>query len=129
MTKRSKLNPSYNHAQKEKKKCIPGSSTRGELDGTTAANYNASVDLQELLNHAPKWIIESVGLQIRPKDLVMISKVGNDGCTGQSVYKQMVSDDNEPTSIAVEEYLFLFCMVPLEIWSKETNEVVWTNPP
>ena len=58
----------------------------------------------------------------------MISKVGHDGCARQFDYKQMVSEDVEPASIAVEESLFLTCLVPLQIRSKETDEVVWTNP-
>ena len=109
MRKGSKLYPFYNHVQEEKKKCIPDSPTRGELDGITAGDYNVLVDFQELLNYTAKWIIESVGLEIRAEDLSMISKVGYDGCTGQSVYKQMVSEDVELASIAVEESLFLTC--------------------
>ena len=127
MRKGNKLYPSYNHVQEEKKKCIPDSPTRGELDGITARDYNALVNLYELLNHTAKRIIESVGLKIRAKDLTMISKVGNDCCTGQFVYKQMVPEDVELASIAVEESLFLTCVVPLQIRSKETDEVVWTN--
>ena len=102
MRKGSKLYPSYNHVQEEKKKCIPDSPTRGELDGITAGDFNTSVDLQELLNHTAKRIIESVSLEIRAEDLIMISEVGYDGCAGQSVYKQMVSEDVELASIAVE---------------------------
>ena len=40
----------------------------------------------------------------------------------------MVSEDVEQANIAVEESLFLTCLVPLQIWSKEADKVVWTNP-
>ena len=129
MRKGNKLYPSYNHVQEEKKKCIPDSPTRGELDGITAGDYNASVDLHELLNHTAKPIIGSaVGLEITAEDFIMISKVGYDGCTGQFVYKQMVSEDVELANIAVKEPLFLTFLVPLQIQSKETDETVWTKP-
>ena len=90
---------------KQKKKCIPDSPTRGELDGITPGDYNASVDLHELLNHTAKQIIESVGLEITAEDFIMISKVGYDGCTGKFVYKRMVSEDVELASIAVKEFI------------------------
>ena len=52
------------------------------IGGIIAEDYNASVDLQELLNHMAERIIESIGLKIRAKDLIMIFKVGYNGCTG-----------------------------------------------
>ena len=58
----------------------------------------------------------------------MISKVGYDGCTGQSVYKQLVSDGAEQASFAQEQSLFLTCIVPLQIKSKETEHLIWRNP-
>lgn len=105
------------------------SSTGGgeDNDGIRAGDYSAAVDLQELLNHTTKRIMECVGLKSREETLIMISKVGYDGCTGQSIYKQLVSKDVELASIAVEESLFLTCLVPLQIYNKETGEVVWTN--
>ena len=129
MRKGSKLYPAYKHVQEEKKKkYIPNSPTRGELGGIKAKDYNASFDLEEFLNHTAKRIIESVGLEIKAEDLIMTSKLGYDGCSGQSAYKQMVSEDVELASIAVEESFFLTCLVPFQIRSKETDEVVWTNP-
>ena len=124
MRKGKKLYPSYNNVQEEKKKCIPDSPTRGEFDRITAGDYNSPVDMHKLLNHTAKWIIESVGSEIRAEDLIMISKVGYDGCTGQFVCKQMVSEDVKLASIIVKEPLFLTCLVPLQIRSKETDEVV-----
>ena len=125
-----KLYPAYNHVREEKKKCIPAMSSTGggeDNDGIRAGDYSAAVDLQELLNHTTKRIMECVGLKSREETLIMISKVGYDGCTGQSIYKQLVSKDVELASIAVEESLFLTCLVPLQIYNKETGEVVWTN--
>ena len=128
MSKGSKLYPAYNHVREEKKNCIPRSPIDEEEDGIKAGDYNAAVDLQELLNHTTKRIIECVGFEGREESFVMISKVGYDGCTGQSIYKQLVSEDMDLASIAVEESLFLTCLVPLQIRNKETGEVVWTNP-
>ena len=44
------------------------------------------------------------------------------------MYKQLVSEDSELGRHAVEQSLFLTCLVPVQIRNKVTGEVVWNNP-
>lgn len=122
--KNSQLYPSYHAVQEEKLKCIPEG-------GIQVGDYNAEVNLQCLLDHTVKRILESDTVdaeQLKDKqDLSLVSKVGFDGCTGQSVYKQLPSEGTEIASIAHEESLFLTCLVPLQIATRD-GEVIWTNP-
>ena len=119
------LFPAYNHVRLEKEKCLPAG-------GIDVGDYHARVDLQELLHHTANRIVAAGVANLNDvdegDDLVMISKIGFDGCTGQSVYKQLASEDVTLASIAVEESLFLTCMVPLVIINRsKNNEKVWIN--
>ena len=60
--------------------------------------------------------------------LLLISKVGFDGSTGQSVYKQRTEDEEDRIPVPVEEFLFLSCTVPVQLKIQETNVILWTNP-
>ena len=122
VNKKNKLYPAYNHVREEKQKCI----TEG---GIEAGDYNAEVNLQNLMDHTVKRIHQSGNMdKIKEGDVLsLVSKVGFDGCTGQSIYKQLTSEESELASIAVEESLFLTCLVPLQVRNQD-GEVVWTNP-
>ena len=60
------------------------------------------------------------GTQLR-----LLSKVGFDGSSSQSVYKQACGDEEE--NLKIEENLFLTCMVPVQIKDVKTGNVLWTN--
>lgn len=115
------LYPSYHHILAAKEDCIPDS-------GIVAADYEASVDLQSLCDHTTKRILKTCQLKdIPPNSILEIThKVGFDGSTGQSIYKQDSEGERRPQ--AVEESLFLSCLVPLQVIIKETEEIIWTNP-
>ena len=119
VNKKNKLYPAYNHVLEEKQKCI----TEG---GIEAGDYNAEVNLQNLMDHTVKRIHQSGNMamdKIKEGDVLsLVSKVGFDGCTGQSVYKQLTSEESELASIAREESLF-----SLQVRNQD-GEVVWTNP-
>ena len=51
--------------------------------------------------------------------LQLLSKVGFDGSSSQSVYKQACGDEEQ--NLKIEENLFLTCMVPVQRW-KLMNE-------
>ena len=80
------------------------------------------------MHHTAKRILENVEIACQPySTLTMIHKVGFDGSTGQSVYKQVTSEDCERAEVSREESLFLTCLVPLEIKIKENSQSVWRN--
>lgn len=113
--------PAYNHVLDAKEECIPS-------EGINATDYAAEVGLQELVDHTAKRILENVEIACQPySTLTMIHKVGFDGSTGQSVYKQVTSEDCERAEVSREESLFLTCLVPLEIKMKENSQSVWRN--
>ena len=114
------LYPPYNSVREEKKNCIPGD--------IIAEDYKAEVSVQELLDHTIKRILQTTSQPSLQGQFTMTSKVGFDGCTGQSVYKQLPSEGTELASIAVEESLFLTCMVPLQVKNTLTDVIIWQNP-
>ena len=58
-------------------------------------------------------------------ELQLLSKVGFDGSSSQSVYKQACGDEEE--NLKIEENLFLTCMVPIQLKDVKTGNVLWTN--
>ena len=125
-SKGSKLYPAYNKVREEKQKCIPNG-------GIKVTDYKAEVGLQELLEHTAKRILLSKqislieGDELPKTDLTLICKIGYDGSTGQSVYKQNSSNDSELADISSEESLFLTCLVPLQIKSDVSGDIIWQN--
>ena len=116
------LYPAYNHVLKAKDDCIPSK-------GITATDYTAAVDLQDLVDHTARRIIEACDLTCPDFSTVtMTHKVGFDGSTGQSVYKQTTSEDCDRESISTEESLFLTCLVPLDMKIKNDEiKNLWIN--
>ena len=57
--------------------------------------------------------------------LQLLSKVGFDGSSSQSVYKQACGDEEQ--NLKIEENLFLTCMVPVQIEDVKMSNVLWTN--
>ena len=117
--KGASLYPSYNHVREAKERCIPSS-------GILVTDYSAEVELQNLLDHTATRIVQ--GKQLDWNDpVVMISKVGFDGSTGQSIYKQVTSEGVARETDNVEQSLFLMCLVPIQIYDKASREVIYQN--
>ena len=103
------LYPAYNYIVKAKNGCIPDS-------GIVTSNYSASVNLKGIMDHTVNRIWKVMDKSKLPEPcntLLLISKVGFDGSTGQSVYKQRTEDEEDRFPIQVEESLFLSCTVPV----------------
>ena len=118
------LYPAYNFIVKAKSDCIPDS-------GIVTTNYSASVTLQGIMDHTTNRIWKCIDKSKLPEPcntLLLISKVGFDGSTGQSIYKQRTKDQEDRLSVSVEESLFLSCTVPVQLKVQETNVILWTNP-
>lgn len=113
--------PAYNHVREAKEKCIP--------EGIVVDDYSASVDLQQLVDHTVNRLYEAhpqLFSDVKPGSvLTLVSKVGFDGSTGQSIYKQGVESDGR-MNMSVEESLFMSCLVPVRIL--EGDKVIWSNP-
>lgn len=116
----------YQNLSLAKQKCYPSP------EHITITDKSADVDLQALLNHTCKRILEIP----RVKDnlignnaelsLTMISKWGCDGASGHSSYKQKFSDGT--TS---DESIFVTSIVPLTLVLNNANavdqKVIWSN--
>ena len=83
------------------------------------------LELQDLLDHTVARIltIDSV-YSIEFKHLLLYSKWGCDGSSGQSQYKQKLPEESELVSDA---NLFTSSLVPIKLIDKVTGAVVWQN--
>ena len=113
--KGNNLYPSYHKVLAAKKECIPNS---------IVSDYQAEVELQDLMDHTAKRLMK-VSEMPDGAELQLLSKVGFDGSSGQSVYKQACGD--EERNLKIEENLFLTWMVPIQIKDVKTGNVLWTN--
>ncbi|XP_065675857.1 uncharacterized protein LOC136092067 [Hydra vulgaris] len=93
--------PSYNNIRLSKAKCYP--------ENIFVDDYSAHVPLQELLKHTVKRLC--------------------DGATGQSMYKQISSEEAGDCNLKKEESLFITCLAPLELSGFCNNKKVllWRN--
>ena len=93
--------------------------------------YKAEVPLQKLLNHTIKRILivqEPVlaNLASEPKSLVLESKWGFDSATGQHLYQQPTTQNEEGTD---ENSLLVTNLVPLRLYYKDNPSILlWKNP-
>lgn len=123
--------PSYEELSKTKQETIPL-----PLDIT---EVSASVKLQDILDHTAKRIIMSTKLEasnFESTELILYSKWGCDGSSGQCVYKQPIADDKSDAN------LFMVSLVPLRLQNQELfkegkpstssrsfqEEYIWKNP-
>ena len=93
--KGNNLYPSYHKVLAAKKECIPNS---------IVSDYQAQVELQDLMDHTAKRLMKVCEMP-DGAELQLLSKVGFDGSSGQSVYKQACGD--EERNLKIEENLFL----------------------
>lgn len=113
--------PPYYKIQEAKQRCYPPSSAI-EITNTHAKILN----LQDLLDHTAASIlaINSV-YKTGLTHLVLFSKWGCDGSSGQSQYKQKLPEESELISDA---NLFITSLVPIKLINELTGDIVWQNP-
>lgn len=126
MKTRCKIFPAYYLVREAKRLCYPDS------DAITITETSAEVQLQALLNHSVKRIVEvqkEVLEALKEDDLinlVLISKWGCDGSSGQSEYKQRFEDESKS-----DANIFLTSFVPLQLRCGDPDSsqaiVVWQN--
>ena len=83
----------------------------------------ARITLQSLLDHTTRRILESLKANI-PGQLLLIGKIGFDGASGQSMYKQKFENpESEDQSIFATAY------VPLKLCLlNDEAQIIWENP-
>ena len=125
-SKKSNLYPPYNDVREAKERCLPS------RESWAAADYFAGINFQALVDHTVLRLLEVQHDVINSfvfDRLILRSKIGFDGSTGQSIYTQ-VTDELENRSFVQEASLFLTCFVPLELtgFSGQVGKIVWRNP-
>ncbi|BES91384.1 Hypothetical protein NTJ_04193 [Nesidiocoris tenuis] len=115
--------PSYGKVLEAKTKCYPPNIEISEI--------SAKVPLQSLLDHTVTRIFESRSdseTNNWPEELMLHTKWGIDGASGQSEYKQRFSADNNDAS---DSHLFLTSIVPLLItpttFTETESREIWKN--
>ena len=114
MAKNCFLFPSYNSIREAKKSCYPPQSSY------EVTNVKAKIKLQDLLDHTTARILNINDVYNgRSNQLILYSKWGCDGSSGQSEYKQVLPEESEFISDA---NLFISSIVPLKLIDIDTNE-------
>ncbi|KAK2577604.1 hypothetical protein KPH14_011611, partial [Odynerus spinipes] len=114
--------PSYKKVLESKKKCYP--------ENREITEKSAKVPLQDLLGHTTERIFETqTNIQIeKPEDceLVLHTKWGCDGASGQSEFMQQFSDGDLNTS---DTHLFMSSTIPMQMTQKDNEyRYIWKNP-
>eukprot|EP00733_Pompholyxophrys_punicea_P000940 Pompholyxophrys_punicea_v1_NODE_378_length_2095_cov_23.619608.p1 type:complete len:497 gc:universal NODE_378_length_2095_cov_23.619608:1657-167(-) len=115
------LYPPYNDLRKEKEVIYPNRNSE------SITETSASTTLQSLVDITSKRLCEYLRepLNFVHSELLLISKWGFDGATGQSMYKQSWSFETTSTQ---DSSLFSTNLVPLRLICLKSNTVVWNNP-
>ncbi|XP_050708971.1 uncharacterized protein LOC126993877 [Eriocheir sinensis] len=124
LEKKSKIFPSYNNVRLAKEDCLPS-----PPEEWLVTDGSAEVTLQDLLDHTTRRIFERVGVNHEVNEYRLICKMGRDGTTDLSIYKQIRSD-NQEQNVVSESCFFVTCLVPLQLSGEtEANEkvLVWKN--
>lgn len=112
--------PRYTKIQDAKKKCYP--------DNFKITEISAVVPLQHLLEHTARRIIESKPDQdlenLSDYNLVLHTKWGCDGASGQSEFQQKFYDNVDGAS---DVHLFMTSIVPLKLTSNNDEVCIWSN--
>lgn len=115
----------YKRLFSAKENCYPISSS------LSISEKGGSVDLQQLLNHTSKRLLQIPDILSKFKtseaeySLVLTSKWGCDGSSDHSKFKQIFSDGTSS-----DESIFMMCMVPLilEVNTSDGATEIWRNP-
>ena len=130
LEKEYNIYPAYNDVRDAKLKCYPAN--------ITVEDYSASVPLKDLMTHTLQRICAVQEPVLRHlilndkaiKTMTLTCKAGFDGATGQSIYKQVLSEPDINRDLKREESLFITCLVPLDLTGfNNSNEKVpiWRN--
>ncbi|CAH0551127.1 unnamed protein product [Brassicogethes aeneus] len=109
--------PPYYKVFIAKKECYP--------DKMVITERSARVDLQCLVDHTAKRILEDIDIDVEDNtELLLVSKWGCDGAFGQSEYNQKyVRGDNQETS---DSSIYMVSMVPL-LFRTGFDSTIWNN--
>lgn len=115
--------PSYFQIQKAKKECFP-------IDAhISVTEIEARISLQALLDLTMKRMmialppINTDTKQDNTTDLILISKWGCDGSSGQSIYKQKFAECQD----VHESSCFMTSLVPIKLIDSTNSRVIWEN--
>lgn len=112
------LLPSYKTVREAKEECYP--------DQIEITEVSATVKLQSLLDHTSKRILMIDSLNIvNSSQLLLYSKWGCDGSSGQSEYKQILSGES---ALISDSNLFISSLVPIKLVDEISQSVIWQNP-
>ena len=115
-----KIYPSLNKLGEEKLKCYP--------EGIQFNEMSAKCSLQSMLNHTVTRIIDMIDLKESCKvemNGILYVKIGFDGASSQSIYKQKFDSLNFTEESKQEDSLFSTAIVPLLF--KVENIDFWKN--
>jgi len=88
----------------------------------------AEIDLQCLLDHTVERMFKSFDTKmianIDKEELILISKWGCDGSSGQSEFKQKFLDDSLNVSDA---FMYMASIVPIQLVSNDNIKQYWQN--
>lgn len=116
--------PPYNRMLEAKKLCYPDSASIEVND------VGASIKLQALLDHTAKRLLQTLSdeeISKLPSNLLLLSKYGCDGASGQSRYKQPLKASTEDD--ADDSKVFMCSFVPLRIVEETNSKTIhWENP-
>lgn len=109
--------PSYYQIQKAKFECYPPQSS------ITVSETEAKIQLQSLLDHTTNRILNINNVKPETRKLILISKWGCDGASGQSIYKQKFQTGH----IQDDSSFFISTLVPIKLFDPETTKIFWEN--
>ena len=111
----SDLYPSYYKIKKAKSKCYPGK------EDITITEEGAAIKLQALLNLTVSRLLDVIALDLdSATELLLISKWGFDGASGQSNYKQKTETEFDDSTILMAS------LVPIRL-QQSNGTIVWEN--
>lgn len=118
--KACKVFPTYKKLAEAKTACYPS------ISSIEITDILAKVKMQALLDHTVERILNINSInRTSSNELILYSKWGCDGSSGQSEYKQILSGEGEFISDA---NLLISSLVPLKLVEKGTKELIWQNP-
>lgn len=113
--------PSYYKVRQAKKDCYP------PKEAIKITDTYAEINLQAILDLTMHKILKLINIQEyhESDELILISKWGFDGASGQSIYKQRVSEEITSIKKPIDESIFISSFVPLKLMNG--THVLWEN--
>ncbi|XP_060516945.1 uncharacterized protein LOC132696240 [Cylas formicarius] len=106
--------PSYYAIQQTKLESYP------PKEYITITEVSASVKLQALLDHTLLRILKTVECVTSSNDIILVSKWGFDGASGQSTYKQKLTSGEDSS-------IFISSLVPIKLYNVKNDTIIWEN--